>query len=65
MITYWLYHKNAPIGAVRLPKGASDQDVRIRALELHDICPTAGTKQHQTPADHRHTLINADVRIFA
>ena len=65
MRSYWLYLYDQPIHAVRLPEGASDHEVRMKAMEETDRCPGVVCKYpFETPGEHRTRIINSTVRTF-
>ena len=60
LITYWLYFNDRPIDAVRLPRGATAEEVRRKAIESHDRVPL-----HAPHNDyHRSRLKHATVQTF-
>ena len=62
--TFWLYHGERVLTAVRLKEGASDQEAIRRALYWHEKNPCIGPAQQETPAEFKNKLHHAEVRTF-
>lgn len=61
MMTYWLYHNNQPLTAVRGEVGLNDSQVRflVSDAEASICCRRPG----ETPTDFKSKVMHSEVRI--
>ena len=59
MTTYWLYYGNEIVTAVRLPAGATDQEVKRHALEQHERVPLC--EAFETPSTKANKIRHAQI----
>jgi hypothetical protein len=64
IVTFWLYLGDAPLMAVRLPAGATDEQVKAKAYAELDACPGVVCDGLEAPFERRHKIGLASVVRF-
>ena len=64
LVTYWLFHGERNLTAIRGEKGLNDNQVRMQALWQCDTCPGIFTVKGETPHEYRNRLHLSEVRIY-
>lgn len=64
MRTYWLYQGKSVLTAVRLPEGATDQQVILKALDNEEVLPVGHHNRNEAPFEFKNRLHRATVRTF-
>lgn len=64
MRTYWLYQGTRVLTAVRLPEGATDEQVRRKALDNEAVLPVGHHNRSEAPFEFANRLHRATVRTF-
>lgn len=63
MMTYWLWYGAQIVGSVRLPIGASEEQVKRTAIGWHDRVPLSEGPL-EAPFERRLKLARAEVRTY-
>jgi len=55
--TYWIYRHGKPVHSVRLPEGATDEQVKAQAIHETNVVPgVVCDYPHEAPCEH-HTKV--------